>query len=110
MEWLAGLITFGANIPLFTFAYDPVVPIRFPGNALPADVAELAEWLNYYDRDDVLGYPLRPTSPSYAAVVDEDIEINVGGFGVSATPLSHGAYWTDDDFTRAVAEYLAKFL
>ena len=110
MEWLAGLITFGANIPLFTFAYDPVEAIRFPGNALPGDVAGLAAWLNYYDRDDVLAYPLGPTSPSYAAVVDEDIEINVGGFGVSATPLSHGAYWTDNDFTKAVAGFLATFL
>ena len=110
MEWLAGLITFGSNIPLFTFAYDPVEAIDFPGSAIPHDVAAKARWLNYFDKDDVLGYPLKPTSPSYAAVVDDDIEINVGGFATSATPLSHVGYWTDDDFTKPVARYLAEFL
>jgi len=110
MEWLAGLVTFGANIPLFTFAYDPVVAIRFPGSALPPEDADRAKWLNYYDKDDVLGYPLKQTSPSYDATVTEDLEINVGAFGVSGTPLSHGAYWTDNDFTRPVASFLSEFL
>lgn len=31
LETLAGLVTFGCNIPLFTFAYEKVCPIRFPG-------------------------------------------------------------------------------
>lgn len=110
MEWLAGLVTFGANIPLFTFAYDPIVPIRFPGNALPPEDAGRAKWLNYYDKDDILGYPLKQTSRSYDAVVTADLEINVGAFGVSGTPLSHGAYWTDNDFTKPVAGYLSQFL
>jgi hypothetical protein len=110
MEWLAGLVTFGSNIPLFTFAYDPVVAIAFPGQELPPDVAVKARWRNYYDKDDVLGYPLKPISASYDAAVDEDIEINVGGFGASFTPLSHSAYWTDNDFTKPVAQFLADFL
>jgi hypothetical protein len=110
MEWLAGMVTFGSNIPLFTFAKDPVVAIRFPGNELPMDVAAKARWINYYDKDDVLAYPLRQVSPSYGAVVDEDRQINVGGFGASATPLSHGAYWTDNDFTKPVAAFLTTFL
>jgi hypothetical protein len=110
MEWLAGLVTFGSNIPLFTFAYDPVVAISFPGHGLPPELEAKARWLNYFDKDDVLGYPLKPISPSYNEVVDEDIEINVGGFGASLTPLSHGAYWTDDDFTKPVARFLADFL
>jgi len=110
MEWLAGLVTFGSNIPLFTFAYDPVEAIEFPGGGLPPDVATKARWLNYYDKDDVLGYPLKPISQSYDAAVDEDIEINVGGFGASFTPASHTAYWTDNDFTKPVAKFLADFL
>ncbi|NIR38117.1 MAG: hypothetical protein GWN07_12325, partial [Actinobacteria bacterium] len=73
--------------PLFTFAYEDVQPIDFPGEALAPAVADVARWVNYYDRDDVLGYPLRPVSSSYAAVVDADVEVNVGGFPASATPL-----------------------
>ena len=110
MQWLAGMVTFGSNIPLFTFAYDPVDTIDFPGSALPAGVAPKAQWLNYYDKDDVLGWPLKQTSPSYDATVDEDIEINVGGWATSATPLSHIGYWTDLDFTKPVADFLAGVL
>jgi hypothetical protein len=50
-------------------------------------VATKARWLNYYDKDDVLGYPLKPISPSYNAIVNED-----------------------NDFTRPVAQFLADFL
>ena len=110
MEWLAGFITFGSQIPLFTFAHEKVETIAFPGESLPAGVAAKARWSNYYDKDDVLGWPLKPTSPSYAATVDEDVEINVGGWATSATPLSHVGYWTDNDFTKPVAEFLATFL
>lgn len=109
-ETLAGMVTFGSNIPLFTFARSPVTPIDFPGPGLTPEMRARARWLNYYDRDDILGYPLRPTSPGYAAVVHADVEINVGGFGVSATPLSHNGYWTDNDFTRPVADFLAGLL
>lgn len=110
LEWLAGLVTFGSNIPLFTFAHDPVTAIAFPGAGLPPDMAAEARWWNYYDKDDVLGYPLKPISPSYDAVVDEDIEINVGGFATSFTPKSHTEYWTDNDFTEPVAKFLTAFL
>ncbi|MCH2492012.1 MAG: hypothetical protein MK320_04365, partial [Gammaproteobacteria bacterium] len=57
MHWLAGFITFGCNIPLFTFAVDKPVPIRFPATRLPERFKEKARWLNFYDPDDVLGWP-----------------------------------------------------
>jgi hypothetical protein len=108
-ETHAGMVTFGCNIPLFAFAHDPVVPIKFPGNALSSDVAAAARWLNYYDKDDVLGWPLRPLGAAYAKLA-ADIEINVGNGGTSWNPLSHSEYWEEDDFVDAVAEYLCKIL
>ena len=108
MEWLAGVVTFGSTIPLFTFAHDPVEAIRFPGSALPSGTP--TRWVNYFDRDDILGYPLKPISPSYDAAVDADIQINVGSLTTSATPASHGGYWTDNDFTKPVAGLLAAHL
>lgn len=110
MEWLAGMVTFGSTIPLFTFAHDPVETIRFPGAALPPQVAERARWLNFYDRDDILGYPLKPTSQSYADLVHADVEVNIGNLLTAATPLMHNSYWTDASFTDPVADYLATLL
>jgi hypothetical protein len=75
LDTLAGLVTFGSNIPLFTFTFGPsrVYPLTtaphttekgalkpaFPGVALPAVLKDGAQWLNFYSRRDVLGYPLK---------------------------------------------------
>ena len=109
LETLAGLITFGCNIPLFTFAYDPVVPIRFPGHGLSDPVRAQARWLNLYAPADILGYPLRPI-PGYAAVVSEDRAMPVGPWYKRHTPLSHLTYWQDHHFQRYVAQYLQRVL
>lgn len=109
LETLAGLITFGCNIPLFTFAYNPVLPIRFPGNCLSPTVRERARWLNLYAPADVLGYPLRPL-PNYADVVYEDRAMAVGPWYKRHTPLSHMEYWNDARFHAYVADYLHQLL
>jgi hypothetical protein len=100
LEHLAGFITFGCNIPLFTFAYKSVTPISFPGKGLSDEIKLKAKWLNYYDPQDVLGYPLKAINSEYDKVVDEDIAINVGNVFTSWNPISHMHYWTDNDFTR----------
>ena len=110
MERLAGMITFGCNIPLFTFAHHTVVPITFPAAQLSPSVKAKARWFNFYDPDDVLGYPLRPINSAYRNVVNKDIAINVGGLFSSWNPLSHGAYWTDNNFTKPVARFISSIL
>lgn len=103
METLAGMVTFGCNIPLFTLAYEKVVSIQFPPNTLPQNLKFAAKWNNYFDPDDVLGYPLKPLSPSYGRAVTADVEVNVGGLLTAWNPMCHDAYWTDDDFLEPVA-------
>ncbi len=110
MESLAGMITFGCNIPIFTFAHSPVVPITFPAPQLPNPTKAKARWFNFYDPDDVLGYPLKPINQAYRAVVNRDIPINAGSIFSSWNPLSHGGYWTDNDFTKPVSRFIARFL
>ena len=110
MNWLSGIVTFGSNLPLFTFAYSNVVPIKFPPTPLRNDLKAKARWLNFYDPDDILGYPLKPISPGYRDVVDADIAINAGSFFSSWNPLSHQGYWTDNDFTKPVANLISSFL
>jgi hypothetical protein len=109
LETLSGLVTFGCNIPLFTFAYDPVVPIRFPGHCLTDAVKQQARWLNVYAPADVLGYPLR-TLPNYAAVIAEDRAMPVGPWYKRHTPLSHQSYWDDRRFQRYISRYLQQLL
>jgi hypothetical protein len=103
-ETLTGMITFGCNIPLFTLALPEVVPIDIPlrsGGRKP--------WFNLFDADDVLGYPLAPLSPGYAAIV-EDHAVNVGGLLTSWNPLAHNAYWTDDDVTKPITQRILELL
>lgn len=107
----AGFITFGCTIPLFTFAYNPIVPIKFPvPEIVGTPLGDKARWDNYYDPDDILGYPLKLISNSYDGVVDADFSINVGGIAASWNPASHLKYWTDNDFTKPVSRFLAGFL
>ena len=105
METLAGFITFGSPIPLFTLAYRPVKSIKFPPKTLPDNLRKKAKWLNFYDSDDVFGWPLKNLSRSYEGAVTDDFPINVG-----LTPVCHGKYWTDNDFTKPVAQYISEIL
>lgn len=110
METLSGFVTFGSNIPLFTLALPKVESITFPPVGLPKPLADAARWLNFYDPDDVLGWPLKPLSPSYNKAVYADRAINVGNVFTSWNPVSHSEYWTDDDFTKPTAELIAAIL
>ena len=110
MEKVCGIVTFGSNIPLFTFAYETVQPITFPPKNLPAHLVKKAKWLNFYDPDDVLGYPLKAINAAYAKVVSKDIAINAGGLLTSWNPLSHTQYWLDNDFTKPVAKLIGRFI
>jgi hypothetical protein len=114
METLAGFITFGSPIPLFTLAYDPVPCINFPPDNLQEDLKDKARWLNFYDHDDVFGWPLEylidRCKGRVKACVIEDKQINVGDVFTFWDPLCHSKYWTDNDFTKSVAQYISEIL
>jgi hypothetical protein len=110
MHSLVGIITFGCNLPLFSFAYHPIDAIQFPPKALDGLYATKAKWLNFYDRDDVLAYPLKPVSASYNKSVTEDIEIKVSGVLKGWNPAAHSKYWTAESFINGVAGFIAEFL
>ncbi|MEH8017372.1 hypothetical protein MN202_09015 [Rheinheimera muenzenbergensis] len=102
---LVSLITTGCNIPIFVAAHamEQVIPFNKPNNAFV--------WHNYYDKDDVLGWPLAELSDGYAALVT-DIEVNASGgfFGwlaASWNPLSHNQYWQDNQIIDALLTQLS---
>jgi pimeloyl-ACP methyl ester carboxylesterase len=110
METLAGMITLGTNIPLFTLGCDKVACIDFPPAMLPDNLKRKAKWLNFYDSDDVLGWPLKPLSICYADTVHEDIEVSVGNILTAWNPANHAAYWTDDSVIKPTSYLIAKVL
>ncbi|MDP2714243.1 hypothetical protein [Rheinheimera sp.] len=105
---LLSLITTGCNIPIFVAAHamEQIVPFNKPHRDFV--------WHNYYDKDDVLGWPLADLSPGYAALVT-DIEVNAGGgfFGwlaASWNPLSHNQYWQEKKVITALNTQLTALL
>lgn len=101
-----GMFTLGCNIPLFSFASESPQPIQFPGIALNESARTKAKWLNYFDKDDVLGYPLKVINSAYDAVVDQDIEVNIGNIFQQWNPFSHDVYWHDRDVTKPIAKFI----
>jgi len=121
LQMLAGMVTFGCNIPLFTLALSASVPIDLPGPGVKkAALIAASRWLNFLDADDVLGWPLRPLYAKDASKFSdaqrltlskiEDYEINAGNIFESWNPASHDGYWTDRDFVTPAAAFLGTVL
>ncbi|PZT52764.1 chemotaxis protein [Paenibacillus silvae] len=109
-DTLTNFYTFGTTLPLWSLRYDDFSrPIQVPcSQALHHFPGLEGEWINFYERNDILGYPLRPIDPAYAAAVKEDIEIRVGGPATSWNPLSHGGYFASERMNLRIAQGLAR--
>jgi hypothetical protein len=96
---LSVLVTTGCNIPIFVggLPREQIKPINAPNSRFV--------WENYYDEDDVLGWPLRELSDGYKALV-QDFEVNAGGILTSWNPFSHGQYWGDDDVLDPLSDHV----
>jgi hypothetical protein len=99
-------VTTGCNIPIFVAAHRQldIKPIERPTPGFA--------WINLYDADDALGWPLQPLSPGYAGMV-EDRAINAGrgivDFVVKSwNPWSHTAYWSDAKVLEALEDCLRR--
>jgi len=112
MDRLSGFFMTGCNIPLLLMAFAEThqVPIKVPGAGVTFAAPE-AMWETYFDKDDLLGYPLRPTYATYYAgnvpgfpfdaakeVKINDNTISSGGLISGMTPYSHTQYWEDSEF------------
>jgi hypothetical protein len=80
-----------------------VVPIDRP--------SETFRWLNFYDQDDPLGWPLEPLySYTDASARPKDIAVSVGTLFTGWNPLSHSAYWTSPGFIQPASGLLRELL
>lgn len=91
MKTLKCFYTTGCNIPIFVSGHKTIEAIPKPNTSF--------KWYNFFDADDVLGWPLKPLSPSYDKLVEDiPVNANTGFLSVithSWNPFSHGQYWQD---------------
>lgn len=108
-ETFTSFYTLGSPIALWTERYgDFSRPVEIPGKTSDDPViAAAAEWINFYDPDDVLSFPLKGLSAHYDQAVDEDRSVSVGAFLLGMSPASHVAYWNDKAVLRPIANSLA---
>lgn len=99
LKSLVSLVTTGCNIPVFItgLPYERRYPINRPNKTFV--------WENYYDKDDVLGYPLQPLSKGYKALV-KDVPVSVGNIFTGWNPASHMAYWKNGGIQDIVADHI----
>jgi len=109
-DTFSGYVTFGNPMALFAASNpaDFAQPLKVEGKALSEEYQKRAKWYNFYDKDDVVAYPLKGLNAQFDANVNEDIEINVGSAATSWNPACHTGYWEDKDFYAPVAEFLSE--
>lgn len=77
-------MTTGCNIPLFVSALDKIQAFEKPSDDFT--------WLNFYDRRDPLGWPLKPLSTGFDNAYDEVVTGDVA-VGTGLPVKSHLNYW-----------------
>ncbi|BBL73235.1 hypothetical protein [Methylomagnum ishizawai] len=108
--------TTGCNIPIFVSGFDDVRAVETHSHGYDFT------WINYFDYDDILGYPLAPLSvlfdagkptrhgqPYASAVTDIQVNATDGVMGAilsSWNPMSHTQYWGDGTVMTTLANSL----
>lgn len=109
-DTLAWFYTMGCPLALWSLRYPEARldrPIDVPAEHLSEHQPGLeGQWINFYDRDDIFAYPLRPLSEAYERAVAEDRPVSLKSFPVSITPLVHPFYWSE----RSVIDPIARTL
>lgn len=108
MESLVTLVTYGSTIPLFLPPIEPLECIRFPRETLHPKLRGVARWLNIYDPDDLLGYPIAAAWDELHGSRIDDVTVNIGIFPLSETPLTHTMYDRDGSFLDLVVDEVRK--
>jgi hypothetical protein len=102
-EKLTSFLTFGCGIPIFISGMYTILPFKKPNAKF--------KWFNYYDRFDILGYPLKDFTrygdKFYEKIVTKDIPVHTSWHPSKI----HFGYWTKESITkRALTVELAEYL
>ena len=105
----SNFFTMGSPIALYANRFYNHQSERNPfANFKPQKVQdENGVWINLFDEDDIVGYPIRPVNSYCKKAVTADLNVSVGSFISGGTPLSHTGYWEDDEVEKIIAEKLS---
>ncbi len=111
-ETLTNVYTLASQMPFWSLRHPNFdQPIKVPSEKLANYYPDLeGEWINFYNKSDIMGYPLKSLNDAYASVVKEDQEVNDGNLLKSWNPLSHCSYWTSESVIETIAHGLYKIL
>lgn len=108
----AHFYTCGSTLPLWSLRYQNPkfgLPVKVPSPQLSDLHPQVpGEWVNFYDADDILGYPMKELNANYAQVVTRDQQVNTGHFPWSMTPASHTHYFSNPKMAKPIARALAQ--
>ncbi|GAA0590414.1 hypothetical protein GCM10009001_02970 [Virgibacillus siamensis] len=107
-ETMALFYSLGSPMALWSLRYiDFGSPITVPSPGIAKHYPGLTgEWVNFYDKDDILAYPLKGLNDAYNQAVTADMEVNAGGLFTSWNPLSHAKYDTDEEVVGRITDGL----
>jgi hypothetical protein len=113
-ETLCWFYTMGSPMALWSLRYPDAKldrPIEVPSpkiaNHHARHPALRGEWINFYDDDDIISYPLQPLSAEYQGrVADRRVALTVPG--LSWSPAVHPFYWSDAVVMDPIAKSLAE--
>ncbi len=108
-ETLSHLFTLGSPQALWAMRLERFgSPVSVPAPKLHTHYPHLdGQWMNMYDKDDVLSYPLQPLNEEFNRAV-KDVEVNVGSLLERWNPASHLAYWDNKAVLQPIGAALAQ--
>ena len=111
-ETLTSVYTLATQIPFWSMRYPNFDrPIKVPSKQLDRYYSDLpGEWINFYNKSDILAYPLKNLNQAYSEAVTEDREVNAGDWLKSWNPASHCDYWNDENVIDTIAINLHSIL
>lgn len=102
--------TLGSPMAMWSLRYiDFGSPIAVPSPLVQQYYPNLkGEWLNFYDKDDILAFPLKGINEAYNQAVTEDVQVNAGGIFTSWNPLSHLKYDSEKEVILPIVNGLVR--
>ncbi len=95
---LSNFFTMGSPLALFSLQFGGPEIFSKPITIQDPD----GRWVNIYDNDDPIAYPLKCLNDAYDRAVLKDQEVNVGWFG-----LAHVNYWKSKKVAKIIARKFA---
>jgi hypothetical protein len=106
---LKNVILMGSPMALYALRHNPGADKRALADSLDSPIQVDPDgglWLNMYDRQDPIAFPLRPIK-SYAEVGVVDTLVQSGNWLTSWNIASHTEYWNNEDVARTIGHKLA---